>query len=304
MKKLILLFSGFVAFCINSNAQTISDFDGNIYDTVIIGSQIWMKQNLKTTHYNNGIPIPQVTDAGTWMSLSAGARCYYENDSATYHPVYGALYNWYVVNNNICPVGWHVPLEEEWLIAENVLGGSEVAGGKMKEAGTSHWEAPNTDATNSSRFTALPGGFRNANATYQFLTENGLWWTSTPVNENSAAALYFWNQFGEVKHNPANKNYGFSIRCISNNLYNGTAEIRSERDVKIYPNPAVHMISIESVSTDIQSIYIYDMAGICVYKTQPDSGNAQLDIRHLSPGVYMIHVHAASGISIKKLIKQ
>lgn len=303
MKNLILLFSALSLFQISSNAQTITDYDGNAYDTVIIGTQIWMKQNLKTTHYNNGTVIPYIQDNAAWAGLSTGARCYYENDSATHHHVYGALYNWYVVNNNICPIGWHIPLEEEWLIAENYLGGSGVAGGKMKESGTSHWEAPNTDATNSSRFTALPGGFRNPSASYQFLTENGLWWTSTPVNESNAAALYFWNQFGEVKHNPANKKHGFSIRCINNTLYNGTHETPSVPGFKIYPNPAVNKVYIEYAETASLSVFIYNMAGICVYKNQLTSGKSVLDIQPLLSGMYMVHVNSANGVLVKKLIK-
>jgi len=141
--------------------STVTGNDGNVYQVVRIGNQCWMAENLRTTRYANGDAIPQVTGNSTWSSLSTGAWCWYDNDNQYENP-YGKLYNWHAVadSRNICPAGWHVPTDAEWDALANFLGGSNVAGGKMKATGTAHWNSPNTDATNSSGFTGLPGGYR------------------------------------------------------------------------------------------------------------------------------------------------
>jgi uncharacterized protein (TIGR02145 family) len=148
---------------INVDFFKVSDVDGNTYKVVIIGTQVWMAENLKTTKYSDGTPIPLVTDNTAWSNLTTPGYCWYNNDSATIAQTYGALYNWYTVNTgNLCPAGWHVPTDAEWTILITYLGGEDVAGGKLKEAGTAHWSSPNTGATNETGFTALPGGFRSA----------------------------------------------------------------------------------------------------------------------------------------------
>jgi uncharacterized protein (TIGR02145 family) len=133
------------------------DIDGNYYTTVKIGTQVWIAENLRTTKYSNGTPIPYIEDNKTWSGLTlgvvkTGAYCWYNNDSAKYKNIYGALYNWYAIidSNGLCPDDWHVPTDGEWAILENYLGGNSVAGGKMKETGLEHWISPNKDATNES----------------------------------------------------------------------------------------------------------------------------------------------------------
>lgn len=145
--------------CCSDCPPTVTDYDGNVYQTVLIGDQCWMMENLKVTHYRNGDPIPHVTDGVTWGNLTSGAYCNYNNDEGNV-ATYGRLYNWYAVDDsrNIAPAGWHVPSDAEWQTLVDYLGGDAVAGGKMKEAGTTHWASPNTGATNESGFTALPGG--------------------------------------------------------------------------------------------------------------------------------------------------
>jgi uncharacterized protein (TIGR02145 family) len=140
------------------SSETAKDVDGNVYNTVTIGAQVWMAENLRTTKYNDGTSIPLVTDSTKWSDLSTPAHCWYNNDKASYKATYGALYNWYTVaTDNLCPTGWHVPTTAEWQILKDYLG-SSVDGGKLKESGTTHWKSPNKGATNESGFTALPGG--------------------------------------------------------------------------------------------------------------------------------------------------
>ena len=125
--------------------STVTDIDGNVYQTVTIGTQEWMAENLKVTHYRNGDPIQLVTDDSSWSNLSTGAYCDYDNDGDNV-AVYGRLYNWFAVNDSraIAPAGWHVATAADWQTLIDILGGDAVAGGKMKEAGTAHWLAPNT----------------------------------------------------------------------------------------------------------------------------------------------------------------
>jgi uncharacterized protein (TIGR02145 family) len=132
-------------------AGCVQDVEGHVYETVTIGSQTWMKQNLAATQLDDGTPIPLVEDDTAWISSSSFGYCYYENKSA-FASKYGALYNWYAVaTGKLCPAGWHVPSGGEWLVLIAALGGKDVAGGKLKEAGTAHWMPPNTGATNAVR---------------------------------------------------------------------------------------------------------------------------------------------------------
>lgn len=194
----------------------VTDYDGNSYKTVKIGEQVWMAENLKVTHYRNGDLIPNVTDSAEWSNLTIGARCYYDNDYDTYAGTYGALYNWYTVvdSRNLCPTGWHVPSDVEWTTLEKYLGGSSIAGGKMKETGTSHWRIPNTGATNESGFTALPGGNRNYIDSFFYIVDFGYWWSSTGYDASNAwyRRLLYVNV--EVVRYWYNKKNGFSVRCL------------------------------------------------------------------------------------------
>lgn len=199
--------------------EDVSDIDGNIYHTVIIGNQIWLAENLKTTRYNDGTPVPLVTDNTGWINLITPAYCWYDNDITRKDP-YGALYNWYAVHSgNLCPTGWHVPSDSEWTALTDFLGGESTAGGKLKEAGTSHWDTPNTGATNESGFTALPGGFRGAQGIWYNIGYWGQYWTSTSPYE-SVAYYRMMASDSEVvdngKGNAIRRLCGGSVRCIMN----------------------------------------------------------------------------------------
>ena len=167
---------------INFNFVACTDGDFNIYPVVTIGTQTWMAENLKTTKYNDGTAIPNVTDNTTWSTTTSGAYCDYSNSSA-YSNTYGRLYNWYAVAStnpkNVCPTGWHVPTDAQWTTLSTFLGGEGVAGGKLKETSTTHWLTPNTSATNETGFTALPGGYRNHSGTFGLIGNTGFWWSST-----------------------------------------------------------------------------------------------------------------------------
>jgi uncharacterized protein (TIGR02145 family) len=197
----------------------ITDAENNTYKTVTIGTQTWMAENLKVTKYNDGTAIPNITDNTQWSQLSTGAWSYYNND-VTNNAKYGKLYNWYAVskttngNKNVCPTGWHVPTDAEWTVLTEYLGGEVVSGGKMKEAGTTSRKSPNTEVTNISLFTGLPGGGRSLGGAYDFIGNYGNWWSST---ENNASGAWFrrLNDFDGSANRGINfKGNGLSVRCL------------------------------------------------------------------------------------------
>jgi len=210
-----------VSFSTNTNSgTTVTDVDGNVYNTVTIGTQVWMKENLKTTKYNDGTLISYITDNTAWTTAGA-AYCWYNNDATTYKATYGALYNWYAIdpaNNgtkNVCPVGWHVPTDDEWTILITYLGGETVAGGNMKESGTTHWVTPNTGANNSIGFTALAGGYRfDVDGTFVHIDRYCDWWSSNAFGANYAWSYYLWYENTMALRGYAGKQYGASVRCI------------------------------------------------------------------------------------------
>lgn len=202
-------------FYVHLNTSIIYDQDGNICNTILIGSQTWMAGNLSVTKFNDGTTIPLITDATSWNNLSTPACCWQSNFQA-YKVTYGVLYNWYAVNTGkLCPVGWHVASEAEWNKLTDYLGGESIAGGKLKESGFKHWDIPNTDATNESGFRALPGGTLNSDPDGLFcdLHEKGCWWT-TESNENWAANRIMNANSNSVQKQYCLKKWGLSVRCI------------------------------------------------------------------------------------------
>lgn len=205
----------------SSTEASVIDIDGVAAIPIKIGTQRWMAKNLSVTRYRNGDIIPQVKDSAAWAALTTGAWCYYKNDRAN-GPIYGKLYNWYAVNDirGLAPVGYHIPTDGEWAALSAFLGGDPVAGGKMKsigtiEAGTGLWYSPNVDATNSTGFTGLPGGYRNNNSLFYYIGYNGYFWSSTD-NINNIDAYYrnlsYDNSY--LYRTYLNKGYGFSVRCV------------------------------------------------------------------------------------------
>jgi uncharacterized protein (TIGR02145 family) len=200
---------------IESNGIFIDHRDAKEYKWVKIGIQVWMADNLKTTKYNDGTDIPLVTDNTAWFNLTTPGYCWYNNDKATYGDTYGALYNWYTVEtSNLCPSGWHVPTDAEWTTLTDSLGGTSVAGGKLKEAGTTHWSSPNTGATNETGFTALPGGARFSLGPFYFVGSYGHWWSSTEDSSTNAWSRNMYCDNADVDREYNDKKFGFSVRCL------------------------------------------------------------------------------------------
>ena len=189
----------------------VTDIQGRTYKTIQLGSQVWMAENLATRQYNDGTTIPQVSNPTFWQALTDGALCWYENSST----LYGSLYNWHAVNSGkLCPAGWHVPTDEEWNTMIAAVGGINIAGGKLKEAGTLHWLTPNTGAENSTGFTAVPGGYRYYTGTFSNSKRYGYWWTgneSTSTNGYVRAMNYSYTYIDRLSFD---KRSGASVRCI------------------------------------------------------------------------------------------
>ena len=199
----------------DDKVETVVDYDGNIYHVVTIHSQDWLVENLKVTHYRNGDPISPVSGNAQWEDRTTGAYCDYDNLPAN-GTTYGRLYNWYAVNDSrkIAPTGWHVASDDEWTVLTNYLGGEDIAGGKLKEKGTTHWKSPNSGATNETGFTALPGGGRTFDGTFDYIIWGGQFWTSTSLNVDDAWIRYLDYNTTDVYRWVDGKTYGRSVRCV------------------------------------------------------------------------------------------
>jgi uncharacterized protein (TIGR02145 family) len=199
---------------------TLTDVEGNVYNTITIGTQEWMAENLKTTKYNDGTtPIPNLITNVDWYSTTTGAYCNY-NNSAGNSTVYGKLYNWYAITDNrkLCPTGWHIPSLDEWSTLIDYLGGTDVATKKLMEGGNSHWTG--ISGTNESGFTALPGGFREHTAYFLGVGVYGKWWSSTDYNptlSNYHFFIYSYTNFIFSELNFLVAASGASVRCLKDN---------------------------------------------------------------------------------------
>ena len=206
------------------------------FETVQIGHQVWMTENLKATHYSNGDAIQTGLDNEAWTSTEEGAYTVYDDDPANAE-VYGNLYNWYAAydDRGVCPEGWHVPLDEEFDSLFDFLGGLEISGGKIKECtqgdcpDSDYWIPPNTGATNEVGFDALPTGWRHSNVglDYEYKGELTAFWSSeeSPENTNNSTQFMIWNTSNEVVKWGQGKKFGIPIRCLSDELLNTTIHV-------------------------------------------------------------------------------
>jgi uncharacterized protein (TIGR02145 family) len=197
--------------------ETVTDADGNVYHIISIGTQTWLFENLRTTHYQNGDPVEMAQGE---EEVTSGLYAWYENNPQTYKPHYGALYNWYAVHDprGICPAGWRVPTSSEFSKLISFLGGAASAGGKLKEAGNAHWglDLNLTAGNDESGFTALPGGMGKLpfGTTWDEIGTNGYWWSATDNTAADASCLFLGNTTNEATRTNMPKYLGESVRCI------------------------------------------------------------------------------------------
>lgn len=212
--QMLFLVSVIIIFSTCNDDNTTNP--DNPTDSVKIGNQVWMCRNLDVDRYRNGDLIPEVKDQTEWVKLTTGAWCYYNNDTAL-GKIYGKLYNWYAVNDSrgLAPFGSHIPTDAEWTELTSYLGGEKIAGGKLKETGKVHWLSPNTGATNSSGFFALPGGWRNS--AFGYFTDignSGYWWSASESNSTNAMYRRLFFDGATISRYSINKGNGYSVRCI------------------------------------------------------------------------------------------
>ncbi len=200
---------------IDGNTAPLTDIEGNVYQTVRIGSQIWMAENLRTHHNADGSVIQQITDNSQWDSRTTPAWCWFNNSGSNNIP-HGKLYNWYAVDDTeLCPIGWRVPSDTDFNTLGAILGGLDMAGGKLKQEGLSTWQSPNTGATNESGFNAVGSGGRVFQGAFsQFFGYSAQFWTTSEHDDDEA--WYFRLIYNGVSLSTfaAKKQYGYAVRCI------------------------------------------------------------------------------------------
>ena len=324
MKTLIFLTSLSITsnFFGQSAGSGMTDIDGNLYNSVIIGTQEWVKENLNVSKYNDGTIIPQVTDPTAWGNLTTGAWCYYNNDAAN-GLIYGKLYNYFAVagihdtiastpNKVLAPIGFHVPTDTNWTTLTDYLGGFLVAGGEMKEIGTAHWMSPNTGATNSSGFTGLADGYR-----WYYGTDGGMglyanWWSSTLYTNITTNTVSVWirhmdHDNAAISKNDGLKEFGLSVRLLNDTLFSDSPtniESIEAKKINIYPNPTngdFTITGLELVGT-VSSLTLTDMNGKVVKVL--DTKATKFSMASIKPGVYFLNIMSGNKQEVLKIVKE
>jgi len=308
--KNILLITIFAFLLLNCNAQLVTDFDGNGYHTVNIGTQKWLLENLNATHYRNGDSIGTTHPASLYITYLTSPKYQWaydgnENNVSTY----GRLYTWYAAidTRGVCPSGWHVSTDNDWKTLTTYLGGDSVAGSKLKETGTTHWQNHNAGATNKSGFTALPGGYRYNYGTCFFdIDFSGNWWSSTDTTTDSAWGWTINGDIGDSGIGRINftKSEGFSVRCImdtalSENIVNSHS---NTNEISIYPNPLKDKLYIKNVMSSNSFLYILNLQGKLISYKQNTLNF--LDISNLKNGIYIIKIVDSGKTMIAKFVKE
>jgi uncharacterized protein (TIGR02145 family) len=296
----------------NDGDDTVRDIEGKVYRTVQIGNQRWMAQNLRTSRYNDGTSIPEITleEPVAWSTNTTGAWSFYDDDSANNTP-YGKLYNYYVVQNskNVCPTGWSVPSDSDWVELHEYLGDN--AGNKLKS--TTRW-ADNGNGTNESGFDAIGSGRKGSSGTsYTDLNKVARFWTATQYNANNGVIYRLTHDSDELQRDFNSKNNAFSIRCISNtrptSLEDNTITLPQKVDLQQnYPNPFNPTTQIRFALPESQqvTIQVYDVNGRLVAEllnnAMYSAGNHQVsfDGSGLSSGIYIYTMRTSSGMSFTR----
>ncbi|MBL0310221.1 MAG: T9SS type A sorting domain-containing protein [Bacteroidetes bacterium] len=333
MNRLIVTILIAVAILCSTLAysQTVTDIDGNVYQTVRIGTQTWLKENLKATHYRNGDAIPEVQDSVLWVAQKTGAWCNNENLPAN-GDIYGRLYNWYVVNDprNIAPQGWHIPSDAEWKKLEIFLGmppqvanladyrGTKEANALKLADTTTYWTldccpAPGLSknkGTNSSGFSALGSGYRiylNAGGHYtsfQAPTGNAQFWSSTLQNDSTAWLRHLCTYHEDIYRSPWPLQNGSSIRLIQDTALVLDLEKRGNNQMDIYPNPAKSYFNVVLNNVGNSQLQIFNVVGELVLQSELNENRNLVSIENLSKGVYIVKLADRDFSTIRMLLKE
>jgi uncharacterized protein (TIGR02145 family) len=317
MKQRIVILLAVFLFCVGLTglrSQTVTDSrDGNVYQTVTIGTQVWMAENLKYLPSVIGPATGSQTTPyyyvyGYYGTVVADAKA-----TANY-TTYGVLYNWPAAMNGaasstanpsgvqgVCPTGWHLPSDAEWTQLNEYVGATGVGVGKLKETGTSHWISPNTAATNETGFTALPGGSRNFDGPFIEIGRVGFWWAANEISDVWAGRIYLAYDTGDIRRRNFEKEAGFSVRCLLGNSTSINITENSEEEI-FYPNPSIDKLYFKNSNYTNGIIMIFDLQGKQVLSKQIDSD--PIDISDLEKGIYVVKLVCSENVLITKFIKE
>ncbi|OFY67080.1 MAG: hypothetical protein A3H98_06845 [Bacteroidetes bacterium RIFCSPLOWO2_02_FULL_36_8] len=308
MKTKVLLFIAvifLIGYDCKTIAQSVTDIDGNVYNTVVIGTQEWMKENLKVTRYQNGDSIGTTSDT---LDVSGETTPKYQwraGNSDSTLAIYGRHYTWYAATDsrNICPSGWKVPSIDDWGTLITLFGGKDSAGGHLKETGTDRWNSPNLGADNSSGFSALPGGAHGKDV-YAEIGRDGVFWTSSPFFSTYAHVRKVFNYDFDVYEGGNSMWQGSSIRCI----YDGTTGLKeslNENAFVLIPNPSSGKFTLNATSK-INSLEIINVLGKKVTQSVIPDGvrNFNIDISNQPRGIYFMQLKEGGKIYNQKIVVQ
>ncbi len=313
MKSILLyIFLTGLVILDGQSQSTVKDIDSNAYKTVKIGTQLWLSENLKTLHYNNGDLITNIKDNAIWSMEMEGARCYLDNDSVKNASVFGALYNWFAVSDprRICPVGWHVPSNEDWNLLEIFLDNTvdtssqsdrgTIIGELLKDTSRYFWK--NGKGSNNSGFSALPGGFRYADGNHPQIYNYGFWWATNGDAFQQALRRSLSDESNTINSGFRPTRNAYSVRCISDIKLLSVKEMTAQRQVKIYPNPTNGAFQIDGLSQENITLYFYNILGECI-KQIDVCNSSHFDISELPKGLYFIKIVGMNWSLNEKLIK-
>jgi uncharacterized protein (TIGR02145 family) len=314
----------------------VKDVDGNVYKTITIGTQTWMAENLKTTHYNDTTEILNVTDESAWAASTTPAFCWFNNDAAANKATYGALYNWKAITvSKLCPTGWHIPSDTEWSTLENYLitngynydgtttGDRETNNKIAKSMATAtNWDADagigtvgNTDfpsKRNASGFSALPGGGRFNFGTFNSIGMVGVFWSSSPNDGTSAWNRNMFSFHSDFYRVYNYKNCGFSVRCVKDSVSTTNVNIiesKGSNTFKLYPNPVINLLQITYETTKPGKVHleIIDLHGKVlehqILNSQNGTNHLTIPIAQLTSGLYLLRLQSNNKTEIIKFIK-
>lgn len=306
---LTFLLTTIFFIAIDSSAQTdsITDIDGNVYQTMAIGTQWWMTENLKVTRFNNGDSMPYLKKAEDWAASDGAAYCFYANRT-NFIDQYGLLYNWYVAEDDreVCPSGWHVSTDDDWIVLEQHLGMSiEQSEGMTAWRGTTEGDKLKDESfggNNSSGFTALGTGYRHPDGTFKSMGSDNDYWTSTPYdNQGSTEGILHGlkNDKSTVVRNFHVPGFGFCIRCVRNDAVKVEEPI-PESGSSIYPNPAGNQLFIKNANGN--RLTICNLTGQVVWSEEIPSQDHPVDMSGLSSGTYLVSLKSTEMIQTTRVL--